>query len=372
MKKLNLGLAIIISMIFIACSQNTKKEITFPSTLTISGTTEIPTNSKEVKVFTLGDPRNRKELAKTEADSANGNFSVEVTIDAPNIYSVDLLGQKGELVILDGNDVTITYNKETETYTVGGTDENKKLAEAMALMKEQQQKSQELAAEYQSATSSEAKAEVEKKYNDFQESAQEDFKAQIRKSGTSLANIIMIEQVDINKNIEFADSVVSKLAQKYPKNEMVQRKMGQIEGILNTAVGQSAPEIKLPTPEGTEVALSSLKGNYVLIDFWASWCGPCRRENPNVVKVYNKYHDKGFEIFSVSLDRDKDSWVAAIEKDGLTWTHVSDLKFWQSVAAKKYGINSIPATLLLDKEGKIIAKNLRGEALEEKLAELFN
>lgn len=109
-----------------------------------------------------------------------------------------------------------------------------------------------------------------------------------------------------------------------------------------------------------------------MIDFWASWCGPCRRENPNVVEAYQKYKDKGFDILGVSLDRDKSAWLKGIEEDQLTWTHVSDLKYWQNEVAQLYGVSSIPHSVLLDKDGKIIAKNLRGEDLHKKLEELLN
>lgn len=118
--------------------------------------------------------------------------------------------------------------------------------------------------------------------------------------------------------------------------------------------------------------LSDLRGKVVLVDFWASWCKPCRRENPTVVKMYHKYKNKGFDIFSVSLDKSADRWKQAIAQDGLVWkSHVSDLKFWSNAAAKAWGVSSIPATFLLDKEGNVIGRNLRGAALEAKLAEVL-
>ncbi|MFK7845306.1 MAG: peroxiredoxin family protein [Rhodothermales bacterium] len=141
--------------------------------------------------------------------------------------------------------------------------------------------------------------------------------------------------------------------------------------MASTTIGAVAPEIEMPTPEGKSMKLSDLRGKIVLIDFWASWCGPCRRENPNVKRVYAKYKNKGFEILGVSLDKSKDRWVKAIAQDDLPWPHVSDLKQWKNEAAKLYGVSSIPYTVLLDREGKIIATKLRGPALEAKLAEVF-
>lgn len=132
------------------------------------------------------------------------------------------------------------------------------------------------------------------------------------------------------------------------------------------------PTFAIADTSGKILKLSSLKGKYVLVDFWASWCVPCRRENPNVVKAYQAYHDKGFEIVGVSLDTKKDMWMKAIAKDGLNWYHVSDLKGWESGIVKELGVKVVPTSFLLDKDGKIIANNLRGELLWEKLAEIFN
>ena len=138
-------------------------------------------------------------------------------------------------------------------------------------------------------------------------------------------------------------------------------------------IGDLAPELNMVSPEGKIITLESLRGKYVLIDFWASWCGPCRRENPNVVKLYNQYKDQGFEVYSVSLDNNKSRWEAAIIQDKLTWkSHVSDLKGWGSAATKLYGFRGIPYTVLIDKEGKIIATRLRGASLERTLASIFS
>lgn len=149
---------------------------------------------------------------------------------------------------------------------------------------------------------------------------------------------------------------------------------GQKEAKVGLEIGDKAPEINLSNPDGKLIAMSSLKGKMVLLDFWASWCGPCRGELPNLVSLYNKYKSsafknaKGFEIYSVSLDQNKEAWTGAISKFGLTWTHVSDLKWWNADAAKTYNIQFIPQNLLLDANGIILAKNLHGTELENELA----
>lgn len=167
----------------------------------------------------------------------------------------------------------------------------------------------------------------------------------------------------------FAKSFVEEFKEKDPKTSAAVAK--KIANVSQLMVGGTAPDFTQDTPDGLPLTLSGMRGKVVLIDFWASWCGPCRKENPNVVKVYEKYKDQGFDILSVSLDSNKDRWLSAIAKDNMTWAHVSDLKGWKNEVAQMYGISSIPATILLDKDGKILARNLRGPALEAKMKQIF-
>ena len=144
-----------------------------------------------------------------------------------------------------------------------------------------------------------------------------------------------------------------------------------LDKLKATAIGAIAPDFTQNDPDGNPIKLSDLRGKFVLLDFWAAWCGPCRKENPNVVKAYAKYHEKGFEILGVSLDQKKEAWIKAIADDQLTWKHVSDLKYWNNEVGALYAVRAVPQNFLLDPTGKIIAKNLRGEALDAKLAEIF-
>jgi thiol-disulfide isomerase/thioredoxin len=185
--------------------------------------------------------------------------------------------------------------------------------------------------------------------------------------------------------LEVLKNVSISFSKKYPKSPITssfKNQVSQIEMAYNQFKNQGenksiakikAPQIALPNPDGKMLRLSDLKGKVILIDFWASWCGPCRNENPNVVRLYNKYSSKGFTIFSVSLDSDIQAWKRAIKADGLVWqNHVSDLKQWETPLVKLYKFNSIPYTVLLDKHGNIVATNLRGAALEEKINNLLN
>jgi thiol-disulfide isomerase/thioredoxin len=196
-------------------------------------------------------------------------------------------------------------------------------------------------------------------------------RTQMEKHPASLAWIFFKDKLDMTNDFATIDKIDAAMYKAYPENEYVKQQHQAVEVERITAIGSPAPDIALTDPQGEIRKLSSLKGKVVLIDFWASWCGPCRKENPNVVAIYGKYHDKGFEVFSVSLDKDRESWLGAIAKDNLSWSnHVSDLKYWKSEGAAIYGVTSIPYTVLVDKKGKIVAKKLRGEELESKVREL--
>jgi peroxiredoxin len=217
-------------------------------------------------------------------------------------------------------------------------------------------------------------------------------KSYIDKNITSLVSLVALYQqiapnvyvMNPTQDMKYFTKVDSSLALNHPDNELVislHEQIQQMEASMKVAPakttvvgeGNEAYDISLPTPEGDTIKLSSTRGSYVLLDFWASWCLPCRKESPNLVKAYNLYHKKGFQIYQVSLDKTREAWMKGIKDDQLDkWIHVSDVKYWNSVVVPLYKIESIPMNFLLDKEGRILASNLRGEQLEIKLAEIFN
>ena len=200
----------------------------------------------------------------------------------------------------------------------------------------------------------------------------------IKENPNSFASIMAIQQLRPEEYLDIYKILDKGLSEKYPDNKdiksyhgMVQQAEMMVQRTQAIKVGAEAPELILPMPNDKDFALSSLRGKVVLVDFWASWCAPCRKELPNVKRCYEKYKSKGFEILGVSLDKDRAAWLEAISKEGLTWPQVSDLKFWQSEACQIYAVQSIPYTVLIDKEGKIIATDLRGAELDKKLAEVL-
>ncbi|RFS22822.1 TlpA family protein disulfide reductase [Chitinophaga silvatica] len=226
-------------------------------------------------------------------------------------------------------------------------------------------------------------AAFQKKEKDFEEG----FFLMADKTKNPANAVFALSQVRSGEEFLAHKQVLTNLSTRFPKNTLVKSmtdKIAQLEKSNATAgaaeesdmpagmkVGEVAKDFSLPDVNGKSVSLSSFKGKYVLVDFWASWCGPCRQENPNVVSAYNQYKNKNFTVLGVSLDKSKDKWLQAIKDDGLAWPQVSDLKQWDAAVVSLYGINSIPTNMLLDPQGKIIAVGLRGPALEAKLKEVI-
>lgn len=193
------------------------------------------------------------------------------------------------------------------------------------------------------------------------------------KTGSFLAPFILTS-IQYDKEADVLDELVNGLDENVQQVPAIQQLKERIEKLKKLAVGQIAPDFIQNDPDGNPVKFSDIysQNEITLLDFWASWCQPCRVENPNIVAVYNEYKDQGFTVFGVSLDMEKDSWLKAIEDDQLDWTQVSDLEYWGNEVAKEYAVNSIPSSLLVDKTGKIIAKNIRGEALGLTVSELLD
>ncbi|WP_310993041.1 TlpA disulfide reductase family protein [Aequorivita marina] len=197
----------------------------------------------------------------------------------------------------------------------------------------------------------------------------------LRENNKSMFSVMLISEMASRQEItpSEASELLEKMDSEILSSDIAKELKTSLDSIKKSDVGNAAPDFSAPTPTGETMSLKDAMGKYTIIDFWASWCKPCRVENPNVVKVYNKYHDKGLNIISVSLDKanQKDKWIQAIKDDNMDWHHVSNLKFWQDPIAKSYNVRSIPATFLLDENGVIIDKDLRGAALEAKIASLL-
>jgi thiol-disulfide isomerase/thioredoxin len=376
-------------IILSSCSSNhtelNENEIPKNSNITISG--EISGAINQPLTLEFVDAKGSKELA-TATISEDGNFKLSTHIDELGLYQLRL-GMGSNKIIpltLEPKD-KVVIKADFQTFelkpSISGTKWAKTLTTYMLKFSDFALAQTELMNK-KALTQEEQIAEFLNIRKPLDLFAQQ----QISKDPSNPVNLVLSTSLTPAMGFEYWDSTYLQVLKqmsaaflaKYKTlpfvNEM-QEQINQIElAFINYKELNSgeklAPEIALNDPKGKEIKLSSLRGQVVLIDFWASWCGPCRKENPNVVKLYQKYKSKGFTIYSVSLDRDPVAWEKAIKADGLIWSnHVSDLKEWQTPLIQSYNFNSIPYTVLVDRNGKIIATNLRGEILERKLKEIL-
>jgi thiol-disulfide isomerase/thioredoxin len=307
-----------------------------------------------------------------------GNFRFTGTVPEPGLYQVKTTDQSQLLLALsNGSRIELSGDaqKLAETYTVKGSTDSELLQQLNRTMQQSKGQMSQLEARYNqnaAANRTDSMQAIEKMFYDAQARSTKSIKTLVQQNPKSVVSAFVVANlINPEEQFGFVDSMTTQFKTTLPDSRYTKALVAKIEPMRSTAVGAAAPEISLLAPDGKPLPLSSLRGKYVLIDFWASWCGPCRRENPNVVRAYNKYKGKGFEIYGVSFDQDRGKWLKAIEADGLTWKHVSDLKGWESATGQTYSIKSIPASVLLDPQGRIIGKNLRGEALEAKLASVL-
>lgn len=285
----------------------------------------------------------------------------------------------GISVYLEEGELLITGKDSLKTAVISGTPTNEDLQKLNTISAKYDAKVSVLNAEYSKAMEAGNKtraSELETEYAEIMANKKEAEMAFVESHNNSLVSLDWVRR---NVNVIQEKSLATKLynsftdeIKKSPAGVIYSNILGQTKG---ADIGYDAPDFSAKQPNGQSLSLRSLRGKYVLLDFWASWCGPCRRENPNVVKAYNSYKDKNFTVLGYSLDGGGNalkSWMEAIEKDGLIWNQISDLAGWNSLPVQLYGINSVPTNFLIDPNGKIIAKNLRGEDLENKLKEILN
>lgn len=334
--------------------------------LIISGKIE---NAGEIKKIMLYET---DQLVDSAFLNESNEFKFRRVAPDPNFYTI-VVGEKNFLVVgQNGEEVEFKsdYLDTTNTYEISGSSDSEKIRDFNKISNDYGKIFQKIQSEYTTLVGEnpEAKDSI---YNalmpEFQSNmdkfSEEGFKF-VQDNKDNLAGFYAAGTIDQNKFelqlIAYAEEVKSK----FPKNKAVQSFVTKMLGLKSVSIGQIAPDFKLPDPSGKEFQLSDFRGKYVLLDFWASWCAPCREENPNIVKQFERFKEKNFTVVGISLDDDRASWLKAIKDDRLNWSHLSELKKWDGKVSLLYKVEGIPASFLLDPSGKIIAKNLRGAELE--------
>lgn len=344
-----------------------------------------------IRVYLKGVDQNNRQIDLDTAIIMNEKFSFEGKVLEPEMYYLTINSVNGNLpVIVENGIITIDIDKENLINSkLYGTKNNEALMTYNHNLKSLIDQRQEINLTLRDA----AQVNDAQKVKSLQENMSEvnlklinlpyEF---IEDNPDNYYALIIMENMLNNRNAELVRILnsfqnISDDLKATEKGQTLLSKIATVQSIIeaqiNTEIGKIAPDFSAPTPEGNLLSLKEIMGKVTLIDFWAAWCGPCRRENPNIVNIYNKYHSKGLEIIGVSLDGvrqpdPKAAWIKAIEDDNLIWHQVSNLNYFNGPIAKMYNIQSIPASFILDADGKIIAKNLRGQALEAKIAELLD
>ncbi len=363
--------------LLVGCGTEKQKSTTFELKGTLSNSL-----GGETVYFEELSPTGKLLLDSTKLDD-KGNFSFAKVSPSAGFYRVKINEANFAMLILDSSQkITLTgdFKDLGNSYKAEGSPDTKVFLELNDLGKIIQMRVDSFQQVFQgliatgkrdSLTMDSINKALEPAYMKMIAAHQKLVSEVVIKNAGSLAALVGIQQLNPDDYMDLYKKVYADLSKRFPGSKYLLNLKKNVESYGKVTDGVLAPDFTLTTNEGKPMALSSLRGKIVLIDFWASWCGPCRKENPNVINVYKNFHAKGFEILGVSLDDKKDKWLDAIAKDGLPWYHVSDLKGWESDVAKLYGVDAIPFTVLLDKEGKIIAKGLRGKNLEAKLEQLF-